>query len=164
MTTSPCRRDKGKLARAAHEELRPWYRGCIESSRYKELSMHWTILGMAAVAAASLSGVKSSSTITVREPGALRCHVEPQFMAGPLLSAGRPIEPKSSGRVEELFVKSGARINRGDRIARLRGRGSFDLVAPFAGTVVDTCVSPGELSGPGRPLIRLAPPNQPLVR
>jgi multidrug resistance efflux pump len=83
--------------------------------------------------------------------------------AGSIFAHGRPIEPKSEVRVEKMFVTTGARVNRGDRIARLRGRGTFEVLAPFTGTVVDTCVAPGERSGPGRPLIRLAPPNQPLA-
>jgi biotin carboxyl carrier protein len=122
--------------------------------------MHWVI---AALAAASVLGLPSSS-VGASESRASQCRIEPVFLTGQFLSRGRPIEPKSSARVEEIFVRSGARINRGDRIARLRGRGTFEIVAPFAGTVVGTCVSPGEISGPGRPLIRLAPPSQPLAR
>jgi biotin carboxyl carrier protein len=94
---------------------------------------------------------------------ASRCQTDAYAFSGLVFAHGRPIEPKSEVRVEKMFVTTGARVHRGDRIARLRGRGTFEVVAPFTGTVVDTCVAAGERSGPGRPLIRLAPPSQPLA-
>jgi multidrug efflux pump subunit AcrA (membrane-fusion protein) len=57
--------------------------------------------------------------------------------------------------VQRLFVTVGQRVQFGQSIARLRGRSTFDVIAPFAGTVVERCVSQGQMSGPRRPLVRL---------
>jgi biotin carboxyl carrier protein len=119
--------------------------------------MQWFV---AALTFASLVNLDTRA-MAARGPRASRCHAD--AFASSVFAHGTPIEPKSEVRVEKIFVTRGARVNRGDRIARLRGRGTFEVVAPFTGTVVDTCVVAGERSGPGRPLIRLAPPNQPLA-
>jgi multidrug efflux pump subunit AcrA (membrane-fusion protein) len=75
-----------------------------------------------------------------------------------------PIEPRSEARLEVVFVTVGQSLERGDRIARLRGALVFDIFAPFAGYVVERCASPGQISGPGRPVVRMSRPNQREVR
>jgi hypothetical protein len=75
-----------------------------------------------------------------------------------------PIEPSSNARVERVFVAVGQRVEPGDRIGELRGASVFDVVAPFAGMVIEKCAAPGEISGPGRPLVRVSQPNRRHVR
>jgi hypothetical protein len=75
-----------------------------------------------------------------------------------------PIEPHAEARLEVLFVTVGQSLERGDRIARLRAALVFDIFAPFAGTVVARCASPGQITGPGRPVVRMSRPNQREVR
>ncbi len=51
------------------------------------------------------------------------------------------------------------------RVARLeRTRAEATVVAPFAGWVLERYLSPGALSGPGRPVVRMGSRSEPYVR
>jgi RND family efflux transporter MFP subunit len=51
------------------------------------------------------------------------------------------------------------------RVAQLeRARQEATIVAPFAGWVMERFLAPGALSGPGRPVVRLASRTEPYVR
>jgi multidrug resistance efflux pump len=82
-----------------------------------------------------------------------KIYIEKAEISAPIISLSSPV----SGPIEKVYVEEGDGVSQGQRVALVANR---TIYAETQGTVIWVKNAPGQMTGPGDPLIKMIEPGQ----